>query len=273
MADAAGGIVTELRDGIAYVTINRPDARNAMTSAMFEEMIILLDRLQTDRSVRVLLLQGAGKTFIAGGDVKAFAAGLDMRPEDRAEDMKVRAARAGRICAAIARIPQPVIVAARGYAIGAGLSIIAAADLAIVSETTQFVLAHVNLGMSPDGAASFYLPRQVGLKRAKQIALLGDAMSADEALKMGLVNWVVPDVELDQRARDLATRLAAAPSTAVAEIKALFGKSFDRDLDEQIAAENESIKKCALTADFAEGLRAVQEKRKPRFGMSAGTGS
>jgi 2-(1,2-epoxy-1,2-dihydrophenyl)acetyl-CoA isomerase len=184
--------------------------------------------------------------------------------------MKARAARAGRISAAIARLPQAVIVAARGYSVGAGLSIVAAADLAIASENAQFVLAHINLGMSPDGGASFFLPRQVGLKRAKQIALLGDAISAQEASAMGLVNWVVPDAELDQRAQELAQRLAAAPAAAVAEIKALFGRTFEGDLDAQIAAENESLRNCALTPDFAEGLRALREKRKPRFGMGGG---
>jgi 2-(1,2-epoxy-1,2-dihydrophenyl)acetyl-CoA isomerase len=260
------GIIVEIREGIAYATVNRPDARNAMTSNMFEELLGFLERVRNDSAVRVVLLQAAGQTFIAGGDVKVFAAGLEMTPEARAEDMRARAQRAARICAAIAQIPQPVIVAARGYAVGVGLSIISAADLAIVSDTARLVLAHVSLGLSPDGAASFFLPRQVGLKRAKQIALLGDAIGAHEALAMGLVNWVVPDAELDARAGELAVRLAAAPAKALAEIKALFGSSFDRDLDGQVAAEAHSLYRCALTADFAEGLRAIREKRKARFG-------
>jgi len=267
MADpVTGNVLMEVRDSIAFITVNRPDARNAMTSAMFEEMMLLLDRVQSDRDIRVVLMQGAGTSFIAGGDVKAFAAGLELSAEDRAEDMKRRAARAGRISAAIARLPQPVIVAVRGYAVGAGLSIVAAADLVIASENAQFVLAHISLGMSPDGAASFFLPRVVGLKRANQIALLGDAVSAREACAMGLINWVVPDEELDTRARQLVMRLVAAPAAAVAQIKRLFQSSFERDLDEQVIAENESLRQCALTDDFAEGLRAIKEKRKPRFG-------
>jgi 2-(1,2-epoxy-1,2-dihydrophenyl)acetyl-CoA isomerase len=260
------GIITEVREGIAYATVNRPDARNAMTSSMFEELLCFLDQLRNDCKVRVVLLQAAGNTFIAGGDVKAFAAGLEMTPGARADDMRARAQRAARICTTIAQMPQPVIVAARGYAVGVGLSIISAADLAIVSDNARLVLAHVSLGLSPDGAASFFLPRQVGLKRAKQIALLGDAIAAQEALTMGLVNWVVPDAELDARARELAVRLAAAPAKALAEIKALFGDSFDRDLAGQVAAEAHSLHRCALTADFAEGLRAIREKRKARFG-------
>jgi 2-(1,2-epoxy-1,2-dihydrophenyl)acetyl-CoA isomerase len=259
-------IIAEIRGGIAYVTVNRPDARNAMTSGMFEELVAFLDQLRDDREVRVLLLQAAGNTFIAGGDVKAFAAGLEMTPEARAEDMRTRAQRAGRVCSAIARLPQAVVVAARGYAVGVGLSIISAADLAIVSDNVQFLLAHVSLGLSPDGAVSFFLPRQVGLKRAKQIALLGEAISAHEACAMGLVNWVVPDAELEGRAGALAVRLAAAPATAVAEIKSLLGTSFERDLAGQVAAEVRSLHRCALTPDFAEGLRAIREKRKAQFG-------
>jgi 2-(1,2-epoxy-1,2-dihydrophenyl)acetyl-CoA isomerase len=257
--------ITEIRGAIAYATVNRPAVRNAMTSEMFEQFTSFLDQIGNSREVRVLLLQATGKTFIAGGDVKAFAAGLEMTAQARAEDMRVRAERAGRICTAIRRVPQPVLVAARGHAVGAGLSILSAADLAIVADGTQFVLAHISLGLSPDGGASFFLPRQVGLKRAKQIALLGDAVSAQEALAMGLVNWVVPDAELEQRAEQLAQRLAATPAAAMAEIKALMGNSFERNLAGQLAAEVQSLHRCALTADYAEGLRATREKRKARF--------
>jgi 2-(1,2-epoxy-1,2-dihydrophenyl)acetyl-CoA isomerase len=261
--------IAEVRDGIAYATVNRPHARNAMTSAMFEALFELLARIGDDRSVRVVLLKAVGQNFIAGGDVKAFAAGLDLTPDERAKDMRSRAARAGRIATAIARLPQPVIVAARGYVVGAGLSILTAADLAVVSDTAKFMLSHVGLGLSPDGAASFFLPRHVGLKRAAQIAFLGDAIDAEEAATMGLVNWVVPDAGLEQRAEVLAQRLAAGPAVATAEIKSLLGKTFGRSLDQQIAAENDALEKCALTQDYAEGLRAIQERRKPRFGGKA----
>lgn len=265
MTDSSRDLLLDIRDGVASITVNRPDARNSMTSAMFEEMTEMLCRFENDLSVRVVLLQGAGKSFVAGGDVKAFAAGLALSPAERADDMATRAGRAGRLCAVIARIPQPVIVAATGYSVGAGLSIVTAADLVIASQSAQFSLAHIGLGISPDGAITFFLPRQIGMKRAKQLALLGDVISAQQALAMGLVNWVVDDAEIDHQARELANRLVGIPVTAAAEIKALFAQSFGRSLNEQIAAENASIKRCAFTPDFAEGLLAMREKRKPRF--------
>lgn len=259
-------LILEIRDKIAFITINRPEARNAISSPIIHEILEFLDQVKSDDGVRTVLLQATGKSFIAGGDLKLFAAGLEMSPEDRAQDMKTRAARAGRLCAALATLPQPVVVAARGTTVGVGVSILCAADLAIVSDASQFRLSHVQLGLSPDGAATYYLPRQIGLKRANALALLGDAVSAREALAMGLVNWVVPDAELEEQAESLARRLAAAPATAVAEIKALFRSSFNRDLEGQIAAEAESLHRCAVTADYAEGLRAILEKRPARFG-------
>lgn len=262
------GVFLEVRDGIAFITINRPGVHNAMTSRMFDQMSDTLRKVDSDNRVRVVLIQGMGKSFMAGGDVKSFLENLAMTPEQRSNDMKTRAERAGRISVDIANLSRPVIVAARGYSVGAGLSIVAAADLAIVSDNAQFILAHVKLGMSPDGGASYFLPRQMGLKRSAEIAMLGSPISASEAQSMGLVNWVVPDAELEQRAKQLAIRIAAAPATAVIEIKKLLRASFDRELSEQVDAEIESMKKCACTLNFVEGLIAVRDKREPRFNAS-----
>jgi len=180
----------------------------------------------------------------------------------------VRAEGAGALCAALSSIPQPVVVAARGAAVGVGASIIFAADLALVSETAKLRLSHITLGLSPDGAATFFLPRIAGLKRANAVALLGDSINAEEALAMGLVNWVVPDAELETRAEALVERLAAAPRSALVEIKRLMSNSHHRGLAQQVAAEVESLHRCALTSDYVEGLRAVLEKRSPRFGAT-----
>jgi 2-(1,2-epoxy-1,2-dihydrophenyl)acetyl-CoA isomerase len=260
-------LITSIGDGIASATINRPAARNAMSTEVRGELMVFLESLRDNRDVRVVLLQAAGKTFIAGGDVKAFGLGLEMSPEDRAADMKRRAAGAGALSALISGLPQPVIVAARGFAVGVGASVIFAADLAIVSETAKVGLTHVTLGISPDGAATHFLPRQVGLKRAAQVALLGELMGADELLAMGLVNWVVPDAELDARAIALARKLAAGAPVAQQQTKRLLHGALARDIDAAVAAEADSLATCARTDDYAEGLRAILGKRPAVFGQ------
>jgi 2-(1,2-epoxy-1,2-dihydrophenyl)acetyl-CoA isomerase len=260
-------LITSIGDGIASATINRPAARNAMSSEVRGELMAFLESLRDNRDVRVVLLQAAGKTFIAGGDVKAFGLGLEMTPQDRAADMKRRAAGAGALSALISGLPQPVIVAARGFAVGVGASVIFAADLAIVSETAKVGLTHVTLGISPDGAATHFLPRQVGLKRAAQVALLGELMGADELLAMGLVNWVVPDAELDARAIALARKLAAGAPVAQQQTKRLLHGALARDIDAAVAAEADSLATCARTDDYAEGLRAILGKRPAVFGQ------
>jgi 2-(1,2-epoxy-1,2-dihydrophenyl)acetyl-CoA isomerase len=261
-------LVLRIADGVAYATINRPAARNALATPIIHRLLTFLEQIKTDRSVRVLLLQASGKTFVAGGDVKLFAAGLEMSAEARADDMKARGARGGALCSALAELPQPVLVAARGPAVGIGVSLILAADLAIVSETSSLLLSHVTLGLNPDGAATYFLPRQIGLKRAAEVALLGDPIDAQAALAMGLVNWVAPDDELNLRAEQLARRLAAGPATAIAETKLLLQASHKHDVEGQVAAEAESMRRSALSKDYAEGLRALLERRAPRFGQA-----
>lgn len=265
-AVASGELKITVAGGVARATINRPQARNAISSDIILSLVALLERMRDDCSIRVLLLDAEGENFIAGGDVKAFARGLEMTAPGRAEDMRARAARAGHLCRMISEVPQPVVVAARGFVVGVGMSILCAADFAIVSETAKLMLSHVALGISPDGGASWTLPRQVGLKRAKQLALLGTQVDAQEALAMGLVNWVVPDGELDERASNLTQRIVGGAREAQEQAKALLQASFSRDLADQIEAEVAALARCAETEDFAEGLRAVTQKRRAQFG-------
>ncbi|HMO68075.1 MAG TPA: enoyl-CoA hydratase-related protein, partial [Novosphingobium sp.] len=259
-------LVITIAHGIARATINRPYSRNAISSQIIQQLLELLARMRTDPSIRVLLLDAAGENFIAGGDVKAFARGLEMTVTERSQDMAERAARAGALCLAISEVPQPVVVAARGFVVGVGMSILCAADLAILSETARLMLSHVSLGISPDGGASWSLPRQIGMKRAKQLALLGDRIDADQACAMGLANWVVPDAELDASALALAERIAAGARVAQAQTKALVQASFARDFAGQVEAEVTALAHCATTPDYAEGLRAITGKRPARFG-------
>lgn len=264
--EADGGLVLRLNDGVAFVTLNRPERRNALGPKLRIALTEFLERAGKDPAVRVVVIQGAGDTFMAGGNIKGFAEGLGLAPEPRGDDMRERAYGAGVLSALIAKMPQPVIVAARGPAVGYGASMVYAADLVVLSETAMLRLSHVGLSLVPDGGATWFLPRLVGPRRATEIALLGDPMSAGEALAAGIANKVVADAELEATAEALARRLAAAPRVAVAEIKQLLRNSYANDIDTQIDAESDALKRCAMTDDYVEGVRALLEKRRPRFG-------
>jgi 2-(1,2-epoxy-1,2-dihydrophenyl)acetyl-CoA isomerase len=162
-------------------------------------------------------------------------------------------------------MPQPVVASVRGAAAGFGLSLLCACDLAIASHDSYFTAAYRNLGVTPDGGLSYALPRLVGSKKAMEILLLGERFGADEALRLGLVNRVVPDAELERATTALATALAAGPSLATRNGKRLIRQSLSQPLSVQLDAEAVSFAACAATTDFTEGVRAFLEKRPPNF--------
>jgi 2-(1,2-epoxy-1,2-dihydrophenyl)acetyl-CoA isomerase len=153
----------------------------------------------------------------------------------------------------------------RGYCAGAALSFVAGSDLTIASDSAKFLLAHVGLGLSPDAATSYHLPRAVGVKIAKQLAFFGDRFDAEEALRIGLVNWVVPDAELDAKTEEILKRLAVAPSVSIAQSKRLMNRALGNTLSEQLTDEGIGVGNCAASDDLKEGIRAFVEKRKPQF--------
>jgi len=259
-------VLCEIRDGVGYATINRPDSRNALAAPVREALLTFLDEVRGRPDVRAVVIGAAGKGFIAGGDVKGFAMGLKLPAAERADDMKTRAMGAAKVIRAIHELPQPVVVSARGLAVGIGASVIFAADLAIVSDTAKVGLTHVTLGISPDGGATHFLPRLTGLKRAMQVALFGEMLTASELLDMGLVNFVVPDDQLEARTATLAAKLAAGAAKAQQETKRLIRGGENLDLETQLAAEGEALRRCAETDDWVEGLGAVLERRPARFG-------
>jgi 2-(1,2-epoxy-1,2-dihydrophenyl)acetyl-CoA isomerase len=263
-------VLCEVRDGIGFARINRPETRNALAEPVRSALIAFLDEVRDRADVRVVVISAVGKTFVAGGDIKGFGEGLKLPVEERAEDMRRRAMGASLLIRTIQELPQPVVVSARGFAVGIGASIIFASDLAIVSNTAKVGLTHVTLGISPDGGATYFLPRVAGLKCAMQLALLGDMMPAEDLLAMGLVNYVVPDDELEARTEALAAKLAAGASKAQQEAKRLIIEAERRDLPDQLAAEGDALRRCAATDDWVEGLSAVLERRPAEFGNGRG---
>lgn len=256
------------RDGaVATLTMNRPEARNALSAEMVELLSRHLHAVETDPTVRAVVLRGANGHFMAGGDVKSFTRLTDPGVDARAE-MLHHIHRLHTVMFAMRRMPKPVVAVVEGAAAGAGVSMAAACDLVIAAESAFFTLAYVNIGTSPDGSSTWFLPRKVGLGKALELAMLGDRHSAEEMRAAGLVNWVVADHELDTRAGELVRRLASGPTHALGRTKTLLHRSSETQFEAQLQAEAEGFASCATTDDFAEGVRAFVEKRRPQFSGS-----
>ena len=252
-------VLVAIADGVATVTLNRPTALNALNYAMKGQLLAGLLDLSRHRSVRAIVLTGAGRAFSAGQDLRERLE-PDAPPLD--EELTLRY---NPIIRALRDAPQPVIAAVNGVAAGAGASLAFACDLRIASESASFVLAFGRIGLVPDSGATWTLPRLVGAARAAEIALLGDAVSASDALAMGLVSRVVPPEMLAAEAAAMAARIAALAPEATTLTKHLLDLGFDRDLDAALAAEAEAQGIAGRDPDHAEGLSAFIEKRAPRF--------
>lgn len=252
------GLLVSREGALLRLTLNRAEALNALDLETAEAMHAACRGLQHDNSVRAVLLAGSGRAFSAGGDL------AQMRDDPvRVADGLISALHASLVI--LATIDAPVIAALHGVVAGAGVSLAAAADLAIAAEGTRFNLAYVKVGTSCDLGSTWSLPRLVGLRRAMEIALLGDNFDAAHALHIGLVNRVVPADQLHAEAEALARRLADGPTLALGRMKRLMRSSFDRDLPAQLDAEREAFLASAATPDFREGLTAFFDKRAPRF--------
>lgn len=259
---------TEIADEVATITFNRPAARNAATGPMLQEMRRFLADVASMPDVRCVLISGSGEHFMAGGDVRGFDGKLDLESREREIEFAARARAGAALLVQLARMPQPVVTKVRGAAAGIALGFISASDFAFCASSSVFVLAQVGIGASPDGATTWWLPRIIGARRAKEIALLGQRFGAIEALQMGLVNQVLPDEGLDQAVDTLIGRLVAAPGESVRRTKRLLDLSMQNDLESQLELEAQAFGACAATADFVEGVRAFIEKRPAKFNQT-----
>ncbi len=253
------GLGVEVEGAVATLTLDRPEALNALTVPVKVALREALESIAVDRDVRAVILTGAGRAFCAGQD-------LAERDEPDAAPLEVEVReRYNPIIRALRSMGQPVIAAVNGVAAGAGASLAFACDLRIASEEARFVLAFGRIGLVPDSGATWFLPRLVGPAKAAELALVGDPVDAAEALRLGLVSKVVPGDQLMSETRALAERLAAGAPLALALTKGALQRSMTIDLEEALEGEAKLQGIAGASADHAEGLAAFREKRPPRF--------
>lgn len=254
-------VLYSVADSIATITLNRPQVMNALDAGMIRRLREAAERVERETAVRAVVLRGAGAAFCAGGDVAAFrenATRVAAMVREVAGDLH-------HAVLALRRAPKPVLASVHGAVAGAGVSLMTAADLAIAAEGTKFTLAYSRIGASPDGGATYSLPRLVGYRKALELMLLSDTIDAQAASRLGLVNWVVDAERLAAETDAIARRLAQGATMAFGETKRLLHQGTEQALAAHLDAEIEAFARCAATRDFAEGVSAFVEKRKPLF--------
>src|SRR5437899_5579005 len=230
-------LLLDRKDQIATITLNRPEAYNALNRGLVQDLFHAVLEVDDDPDVRCIVVTGAGKAFCAGGDVKAFADNLDHIGALIKELTTYLHGAVSRLC----RSEKPVIMAINGVAAGGGLSLALSGDLVLAAESARFTMAYSKIGATPDGSSSYFLPRLIGIRRALELYLTNRVLSAKEALEWGLVNRVVPDAELGSATRALARELAQGPTKAFGAAKLLFHQSTHESLEPQMELESQAI--------------------------------
>jgi 2-(1,2-epoxy-1,2-dihydrophenyl)acetyl-CoA isomerase len=254
-----GGLRVEVAGPVATITLDRPDALNALTVALKEELLEAFVTLGSDPTVRAIVLTGSGRAFCAGQDLRER-----LEPGAAPLEVEIRE-RYNPVILAMRLLDKPIVGAINGIAAGAGASLAFACDLRIAAEGSSFLLAFGRVGLIPDSGATWFLPRLVGSAKAAELAMMGDSLSAAEAERLGLVARVVAAEAVVDEAQAAAARLAAMAPRAVALTKRALERSWTASLDEQLETEAELQGIAGATADHAEGLAAFLEKRLPRF--------
>jgi 2-(1,2-epoxy-1,2-dihydrophenyl)acetyl-CoA isomerase len=261
MSDALETLKFNITDGLATITLSRPDAANAMNPTMARELNQVSILCEEDRTLRAVLINAEGKLFCAGGDISEFVAAGDKVGgliRQMASDLHLGISR-------LTRLRAPVIASIQGTAAGAGFSLAIAADVSIAAEQAKFTMAYTNAGLSPDGSSTYFLPRRIGDRRARELMLTNRILTAQEAAEWGVINQAVPAETLDQTVQQLVTQFRQGPTLAYGRVKALLNDSFNQGLETQMELETKGIADTAMTEDGQEGLKAFLEKRQPTY--------
>lgn len=253
-------IISEIQNGIATITLNRPEVFNSFNREMALLLQDELDKCEKDSTVRAIVISGKGKAFCAGQDLKEVTS-----PELNPGFKKILEEHYNPIVARIRKIEKPIIAAVNGVAAGAGANIALACDVVIASEYASFIQAFSKIGLIPDSGGTFFLPRLIGFQKASALMMLGDKVSATEAERLGMVYKVVSSEGFEEEVHKIATTLSKMPTKALGMTKRLLNKSMTNTLEDQLDMEGKLQIEAAQSEDYAEGVNAFVEKRTPNF--------
>lgn len=249
-------LIVDRNDGVVTVTLNRPEKKNAANDHMWDELKVTFDEVARSAQDRVLVITGAGGAFCSGADLSAG---------ERSDDGIVRMRRIGDVALTLHRLPKPTIAKVRGVAAGAGCNLALGCDLVVAGGDARFIEIFSKRGLSLDFGGSWLLPRLIGLQRAKELAFFADTVSASDAERLGLVNRVLPDAELDAFVDDWAGRLAAGPPLALQMSKQLLNNAYAVGMEQALDNEGRAQAVNFATEDFVEAVTAFMQKREPKF--------
>jgi 2-(1,2-epoxy-1,2-dihydrophenyl)acetyl-CoA isomerase len=253
-------LLYQVQNGVATVTLNRPEALNALNQALKRDLAKVICRIADDPEVRCMVLTGAGRAFSAGGDIKEMdPLRTPIGSRDRLRHTLLEVLRP------LVRLEKPVIAAVNGLAVGAGFNLALAADIIIAAEDAMFSQIFVQVGLVPDTGGLYFLTRLVGLNKVKELCFTGRRLSGREAAEMGIANRAVPGGELMAASQEVAAEIAAGPSTAIGLMKTLLNQSSTSTFDEMLELESYAQALAASTSDHREGILAFKEKRRPQF--------
>jgi 2-(1,2-epoxy-1,2-dihydrophenyl)acetyl-CoA isomerase len=261
----AEALLLEKNGAVASITFNRPDRANAMDTAWLPAMTEFLRDAGRDPAIRCVLIRGNGKHFMAGGDLEMLGRFAALPAEQRATQADGPITLCNAMIAVMRSLGKPIVASVQGGVAGSAVGLVAACDLAVAADNAFFLLAHVSLGITNDGMTSYFLPRQLGMRKTLELALLGDRISAADAKQANLVNFVVPAAELEAATSKLLARLSAGPTRTYGLIKSLVQASLDNSLERQGQLELECYRQAAVSNDYVEGINSVLGKRAPNF--------
>jgi 2-(1,2-epoxy-1,2-dihydrophenyl)acetyl-CoA isomerase len=262
VTDATDVLLVDRSEGVATLTLNRPESMNSLSVALKEALLAATREVAADPAVRAVVLTGTGRGFCVGQDLREHVALLEANDPS---PLSTVTEHYNPLVLALASMPKPVIAAVNGPAVGIGCSLALASDLILAAESAYFLLAFVNIGLVPDGGSSVFVPVRVGHTRAAEMAMLGERIGASQALQWGLINRVLADDELRPGAEELLERMAAGPTRSYAGTKRQLNQFIYPGLEDQLEVEAEIQQEQAATKDFAEGVTAFVQRRPPRF--------
>ena len=260
-------LLAEINEGVGLITLNRPEARNAMSGAMNTALAATLADFELNPAVKVIVLTGAGKGFCAGGDVKGMAASGDGTVGDNTIDGAIHRQRVMQRATSgkLFKMPKPTIAALPGAAAGAGLSLALACDMRVMASSAILTTAFARVGFSGDYGGTYFMTQLVGSAKARELYYLSDRVSADEALQLGLANWVVEPEALMDKTMEIARRLASGPTVAYRYMKENLNRAMAGEVDDCLDLEATHHVHCGQTEDHREAAKAFVDKREPVF--------